>query len=793
MNVDEAVDELNKKEDYHMKVLNTFHPLGLNDRQYGGGCVSNKFKIDSIHFSTPIPRRKRSHGVRKSGRKKLNVGSSCNNRLQQLSELFDSKSFASFYKLLRSIKDSELRYLYGVLKSSGSLFACVFTSFYFFHFGKSLEQNSPNERVSLIFRLFCRNVDLVNLASLVGDKRISCLLPNELKDQFPPRVFFKLNTPISLQICNYSKILKTTSLDDIKEIVAKDCLCQDKSLDKFVCNAYGHVFTGDLDIVEDSNLRNIMKFGSKFRLEQYSPWDKVLMSLLDDLVDNAHRLSRKLKVSLSQFQPWIDKMYEVIGKRVSKLKSNHNMSTPIKNLATVSKPALSKLHDKFVVTTVDKAANNFAVICKKFFFTVLLNELGFDKDSFLPVGNITYLPVTDTASSIVDRHVIVLKDKFKVVCTNLDLVLPKIFWVPKLHKNPYKFRFIAGARHCSTKPLSVIVNLGLSVVKENFRLYCNAIQRNNGFNFFWSINSTIEFLDRIRTLKVHNVQVYDFSTLYTNLDQSKIVEHINSLFDLVFNSSNRKYLCIRTDKSFFSSRTYNSYHCFDLSLFKDAVKFIVSEVFVSFGGLVFRQTRGIPMGGNSSPLLADLFLAHCEFQYMSTLLKEKKFGLARLLSSTTRYIDDLCFFNYKHFQSIKDSIYPSDLAADRSGSNDKVVNYLDVKLIVNEDGLHSSVYHKVQDFDFNVILLTFPNSLIPLQMGGRIYAGQILRYLRICSNIRDFINKALETTQLLKSRGYSSSNLQYCMEKILSKHNYLLSKFNLFSSRQVSNLIGFSS
>ena len=58
------------------------------------------------------------------------------------------------------------------------------------------------------------------------------------------------------------------------------------------------------------------------------------------------------------------------------------------------------------------------------------------------------------------------------------------------------------------------------------------------------------------------------------------------------------------------------------------------------------------MGGNCSPLLADLFLAHCEFLYMGKIIKDKKYGLAKLLSNTSRYIDDLCFINYKHFVSL---------------------------------------------------------------------------------------------------------------------------------------------
>ena len=119
------------------------------------------------------------------------------------------------------------------------------------------------------------------------------------------------------------------------------------------------------------------------------------------------------------------------------------------------------------------------------------------------------------------------------------------------------------------------------------------------------------------------------------------------------------------------------------------------------------------MGGNCSPLLADLFLAHCEFIFMKSLLSEKKFGLAKLLSNTSRYIDDLSIVNYRHFANLLPKIYPCDLIAERNGSNDKSTEYLDVKIDIVLDRVHTSVYHKVDNFPFPVVLLTFPDSLIP--------------------------------------------------------------------------------
>jgi hypothetical protein len=43
-----------------------------------------------------------------------------------------------------------------------------------------------------------------------------------------------------------------------------------------------------------------------------------------------------------------------------------------------------------------------------------------------------------------------------------------------------------------------------------------------------------------------------------------------------------------------------------------------------FGGRVFQQTVGIPMGANCAPLLADLFLYSYEADFIQGLLKKNE-------------------------------------------------------------------------------------------------------------------------------------------------------------------------
>ena len=62
-------------------------------------------------------------------------------------------------------------------------------------------------------------------------------------------------------------------------------------------------------------------------------------------------------------------------------------------------------------------------------------------------------------------------------------------------------------------------------------------------------------------------------------------------------------------------------HCFYLSpvgvtIEGLATDFLIDNIYVRFGDSVFRQVIGIPMGTNSAPLLADLFLHTFEYDFM---------------------------------------------------------------------------------------------------------------------------------------------------------------------------------
>jgi len=238
-----------------------------------------------------------------------------------------------------------------------------------------------------------------------------------------------------------------------------------------------------------------MKMGAKYREPVTQPWSCIRTSVVDSASNFVNKMCTKFKLSVNSLNAWFSRVVKVLDNRMKYFRSQGLLSLaqskPVLNKSSVRKD-IQDLHDSYIIVPADKAANNF-VVCKMFYVEFLLRELGINTVTFTHRGNSTYVPCHKSLQDIIFEHQEVFIDSFGIKCREVNLCIPQLFWIPKLHKNPYKYRFIEDARQCSTKQLSVIVNSGFQVVREQFRKYCSAIEKNSGVNTFWSINSSLEF------------------------------------------------------------------------------------------------------------------------------------------------------------------------------------------------------------------------------------------------------------------------------------------------------------
>ena len=88
---------------------------------------------------------------------------------------------------------------------------------------------------------------------------------------------------------------------------------------------------------------------------------------------------------------------------------------------------------------------------------ILIQELGSIK---------TFERISTDERSIVNTHSIDITANFAVSIKEKQDRLPTLYWLPKLHKRPYKARFIANSSSCTTTVVSKLLTLCLTAVKN---------------------------------------------------------------------------------------------------------------------------------------------------------------------------------------------------------------------------------------------------------------------------------------------------------------------------------------
>ena len=93
----------------------------------------------------------------------------------------------------------------------------------------------------------------------------------------------------------------------------------------------------------------------------------------------------------------------------------------------------------------------------------------------------TYVPAQLTKGQLLVHHINTL-NKINVKIDNREL--PTFHWLPKLHKRPYKSRFISNSSHCSTTILSKHITSTLTAVKDHVMKYSETAFSNSNVNYF---------------------------------------------------------------------------------------------------------------------------------------------------------------------------------------------------------------------------------------------------------------------------------------------------------------------
>jgi hypothetical protein len=216
------------------------------------------------------------------------------------------------------------------------------------------------------------------------------------------------------------------------------------------------------------------------------------------------------------------------------------------------------------------------------------------------------------------------------------------------------------------------------------------------------------------------------------------------------------------------------------------LEFLIDNIFVSFGGTLFQQVVGIPMGTNCAPILTDLFLYSYESEFLQKPVKDKKIHEARAFNFTYRYIDDVLSINNSRFAEFLPLIYPPELETTDTAS---FASFLDLYL---SGQLSTKIYDKRDDFNFKII--NFPNmcSNIPASPAYGVYISQLICYARASSNYSDFLKRHLHLRNRLLDQGYTKVRLIRSLKQFIFRYQDLVEIYSVSAETIISDAFSYS-
>ena len=785
-----------QREEFWIKELGTASPYGCNDKIDSVGNLTSPrcSELNVLNLFNVSVRRRRSHGHRHyncPGSHKVSFDElvpyvNAPLGIHHIRTKLFSLPFSSLHKFHQCCLDKPISRTFSPEHRLVSIVSDIANNRLFKPV--LINQNTSTSRIFLKLKFENKGIDAINISNLFRNKGVTSKIPTYFQHRDSPLISYTYTKPVASKLFNYKQALKHLNVHDFKAN-PPPCTC---SSSPFLYSPAGHIITGDLNIVQNDLLKDLLYKGPKYREPRPFSWKHNFKIVMDAVENYARRWAHHEDAEVDSLSEWVKAIRTCIRNRIQKLKGSMN-NKPISVLEdpTVSK-YLSDFHEKFVLVPADKASNNIVVICKTYYYQCLIEELGL----FDTCGNPTYTPVTQSKKEILDNHNSVLHS-FHIPVSQKDMEIPYLYWIPKLHKNPYKQRYIAGSATCSTKPLSQILTKLLTTVKEGIHKYCDIAYDHSGINQMWILKNSKELLQSLKSRSlttVSHISTYDFSTLYTTIPHSKLKARLRDLIHQAFFYKNGRrryrYLVVNWNSVYFVKEHTDCSTKYDEHEVIAMLEFLIDNIFVQFGGEIFQQTVGIPMGTNCAPLLADLFLYSYESEFIQKLIKRGKKKVAGSFNFTYRYIDDVLSLNNPQFGTYLHQIYPDELEIKDTSDTPNSSSYLDILLTTDcNQKLRTRLYDKRDDFNFPIINFPFISSNIPAAPAYGVYVSQLIRYARTCSAYQDFVVRSKNLTSKLLDQGYTASKLMSSFKKFYGRHYDLTTQYDVSVTKMLIDIV----
>ena len=772
------------REEHWMKTLRTIFPYGLNER-----ARHNDENSSVGRLFPPIPRMT----TRKTGERSNNHNHANDDSLESF---FDSFNYVlltdkkdALYKLrvlLNKTKKKTLKLIASEILHKNNTFDFDYKNEQYYLYILDIidtkifkpkiftRKTAPKHICTVTFDN--KGVEAIRLPKLLNDPEVTSKLPADMQNkENNPVVTYRLGGTIRNKILNYKDTVNSIYADEEVSfsLNTDTCDCEQSSF----CNPdHKHIITGDLRIVENNKLRKLLTKGPNYREPRSVNLNKAKKEIATSLKLCVEGLAAKTKHKAASFQSWKETILNKVDARITFLKNNLKLQSTKPTLCDPEVITyLDNLHKRFVIVPIDKAANNFAFICKKFYVSRILAEL----DQSNPNNN-TYKLSSDSPEDLISDN-IKLCEKFDLQVTEKQKALPIMYWMPKMHKQPVGARFIVASKTCSTKPVTEVISRIFKMIFAHVESFHTKSKFYSNFKKFWVVQNSFPIIEKLKRINLKknakSIATFDFSTLYTTIPHDLLIKVLSEIITFVFKSSIRNRIGFSPSSIYWTSKGMDKRYFTKQSLI-DTVSYLIKKCYFRVGNQTFKQDIGIPMGIDPAPFWANLFLFHYEDKFVQKLVSSGS-PRAYKYHGTNRFIDDLCAINDgDDFLNSYKEIYPKelDLKVEHHGNH---ATFLDLDITIVDNIFVYKLFDKRDKFPFFIVRMPQMCSNIPSSVFYGATFSEFLRIARCTLLLSDFAPRASELYKRMKTQGATDKMLHVQMIKACDRYPDVFLKFGM--------------
>ena len=394
-----------KREEHWIRQLGTAAPYGCNGHidSIGNltspGCQS----VNVLNLFDRTSRRHRSHGSRKYNKPEIhNVsfdGLLPFVNLQLGLHHIRTRLYSLPLNMLHDLYESTLTLHFADAASPEHRLQSIIldiSSNRLFKAVSVCNNTETKNRPFLKIKFANKGIDALNFSNILNQKSVQSNIPPYFQNKESPCISYSYTRSVASKIFNYKRSLQQIDFNSLSQNPLP-CTCPGS---EFLYAPCSHVVTGDISIVQNDKLRDLLRKGPKFREPVSFSWHQNFDIIMDACEAYARQWAKRDDVELDTLSEWIKSIGEVVKRNIRRLK--HSVNTGSESIFRDPDVVreLSRLHENFVIVPADKASNNYTFVCKRHYVDILIEELGLHS---LP-GNPTYNMTDFSASEVLDNH-----------------------------------------------------------------------------------------------------------------------------------------------------------------------------------------------------------------------------------------------------------------------------------------------------------------------------------------------------------------------------------------------------